>query len=173
MRLHVLRVRKVVAIAAFYALAAALEWSLTLKDQSPRVNNEGRSSLRSTVRSISELVYLPSMAERNPRSPRRDLDHHTRQLLVSTSLTGLIVGCITAEVVPRARLGDHSGFYRVVGFSVMLCGTGLRIWSIRTLGPEFDRVIQIRPNHRLVVGGPYRFIRHPAYAGSLLLYTGT
>jgi protein-S-isoprenylcysteine O-methyltransferase Ste14 len=51
-------------------------------------------------------------------------------------------------------------------------GTVLRAWGIWTLGKYFSVHIEIKDNHELIENGPYRFIRHPAYAGNLLQAVG-
>lgn len=38
-----------------------------------------------------------------------------------------------------------------------------RIWVLRTLGPRWTTRIIVVPGERLVIGGPYRFVRHPNY----------
>jgi methyltransferase len=40
---------------------------------------------------------------------------------------------------------------------------GLRIWTLRTLGPRWTTRIIVVPGERLVARGPYRFVRHPNY----------
>lgn len=39
----------------------------------------------------------------------------------------------------------------------------LRVWVLATLGPRWTTRILIVPGERLVVNGPYRFLRHPNY----------
>jgi len=58
------------------------------------------------------------------------------------------------------------------GVGVMWCGITLRLWAVRTLGPFFRTVVLIHDNHNLIHDGPYRLLRHPSYAGSLLTLAG-
>lgn len=43
---------------------------------------------------------------------------------------------------------------------------------MRTLKASYTRTVRTDANHRLIVTGPYRWVRHPGYAGSLLIWTG-
>ncbi|RST31710.1 hypothetical protein HMF7854_13330 [Sphingomonas ginkgonis] len=38
-----------------------------------------------------------------------------------------------------------------------------RIWVLRTLGPRWTTRIIVLPGKPLVLGGPYRFVKHPNY----------
>ncbi len=40
---------------------------------------------------------------------------------------------------------------------------GLRIWTLRTLGPRWTTRIIVMPGEKLVARGPYRFVNHPNY----------
>jgi protein-S-isoprenylcysteine O-methyltransferase Ste14 len=40
------------------------------------------------------------------------------------------------------------------------------------LGRFFTRSVMIREDHRVITGGPYRLLRHPAYSGTLLTGLG-
>ncbi len=61
---------------------------------------------------------------------------------------------------------------QLIGIALVGLGAALHTWSRRTLGRQFTGHVQIRASHRLVTGGPYRYIRHPAYAAYLLLGLG-
>jgi protein-S-isoprenylcysteine O-methyltransferase len=52
---------------------------------------------------------------------------------------------------------------------VLWLGIGLRLTAMRTLGSYFKFVVVIQPEHRVVQSGIYRYLRHPAYTGGLLI----
>jgi protein-S-isoprenylcysteine O-methyltransferase Ste14 len=60
----------------------------------------------------------------------------------------------------------------VAGLTLIVCGIGLRAWSIATLGPFFQYRIEVQPEHRVVTAGPYRYVRHPSYSGVALVLLG-
>lgn len=47
-------------------------------------------------------------------------------------------------------------------------GLSLRFWAVKRLGHFFTTHVTILQQHRLITGGPYRIVRHPAYTGLLL-----
>jgi len=54
----------------------------------------------------------------------------------------------------------------------MTAGLALCWWSVRTLGRSFTVDVRIRAGQRVVDSGPYRWVRHPSYAGLLLICVG-
>jgi protein-S-isoprenylcysteine O-methyltransferase Ste14 len=50
--------------------------------------------------------------------------------------------------------------------ALALSGT-LQVWAV-AMNPFFSPSLSIQPDHRLVAGGPYRFIRHPGYLAMLV-----
>ncbi len=59
-----------------------------------------------------------------------------------------------------------------VGLFLVLFGSVLFIWARRVLGHYYSGHVSIIDGQPLVQWGPYRFIRHPAYAGYLLITLG-
>lgn len=59
-----------------------------------------------------------------------------------------------------------------VGLALQGKGLALRVWSMRTLGASYSRTLRTDDARGGVDDGPYRLIRHPGYAGSLLTWTG-
>jgi protein-S-isoprenylcysteine O-methyltransferase Ste14 len=62
----------------------------------------------------------------------------------------------------------------VVAAIVMALGYGLFSWAMVS-NPFFSTVVRIQTDrgHTVATGGPYRFVRHPGYAGALALTLAT
>ena len=58
------------------------------------------------------------------------------------------------------------------GIACMLPGIALRIWSVKVLGRFYTRTLLTTSDQQVVEEGPYRLVRHPGYAGSLLVWVG-
>jgi protein-S-isoprenylcysteine O-methyltransferase Ste14 len=74
------------------------------------------------------------------------------------------------------RVGEIEGGgqpVRVVGLAVGLAGAVLLTWSAVLLGRFMMHEAAVREDHTLIRNGPYRFIRHPVYAGYLALLLGS
>lgn len=71
-----------------------------------------------------------------------------------------------ATWLPRTVLMKFSGLGLAVAGSVLF------VWARRTLGASYSGHIMVGKRQELVQSGPYRFIRHPAYAGYLLMALG-
>jgi protein-S-isoprenylcysteine O-methyltransferase len=59
-----------------------------------------------------------------------------------------------------------------VGLCLMAAGLVLRGWSVTHLGRFFTVNVAVAADQHVVESGPYRWIRHPAYAGMLLVVIG-
>jgi len=46
-------------------------------------------------------------------------------------------------------------------------------WVHHVLGPNSSSTLNIRANHTLVTGGPYRWVRHPMYTAFYVLHLAT
>ena len=79
---------------------------------------------------------------------------------------------LAATLTGIAPLPGPAPLWLALGFALTACGITLRVWSIRTLGRFFVRVVQVDDGHQLVRSGPYAVLRHPSYAGVLLAYAG-
>jgi len=82
---------------------------------------------------------------------------------------------LARDLCPRDSAFDSQSRFPIwawVGCIAVILGSTLRVWSIRSLGRFFTYEVSIRPGHRLYTGGPYGFVRHPAYAGLLSIFAG-
>jgi protein-S-isoprenylcysteine O-methyltransferase Ste14 len=59
-----------------------------------------------------------------------------------------------------------------IGITLMLLGIILRLWGIAILGRFFYGIIGIQKGQKVIDSGPYQLIRHPTYAGTLLVLIG-
>jgi protein-S-isoprenylcysteine O-methyltransferase Ste14 len=83
--------------------------------------------------------------------------------LLPPALIALRVGEIEASWLP----------VRVAGLAVGLLGAALLVWASVLLGRLLIHEAAVREDHALVESGPYRFVRHPVYAGYLALLLGS
>jgi len=61
----------------------------------------------------------------------------------------------------------------LAGLGLAICGIGLSIWARLILGEYWSSFPSLKQNHRLIVTGPYRLVRHPIYTGLLLALLGS
>lgn len=79
------------------------------------------------------------------------------------------VGFAIALLIRFLNVGVAPPWVQLLAVALIIVGTLLRAWAILELGRFFSRVVQIAEDHRLITGGPYRWIRHPAYTGMLIM----
>jgi protein-S-isoprenylcysteine O-methyltransferase Ste14 len=60
----------------------------------------------------------------------------------------------------------------IVAIVVLPAGIAFRATAILSLGKAFSPNVAIRTNQTIYRGGLYRYLRHPAYTGSLLAFLG-
>ena len=54
----------------------------------------------------------------------------------------------------------------------MWLGLATRVWAVAALGGAFRTTVEVDPDQAVVTTGPYQWIRHPSYAGLLLIVAG-
>lgn len=90
----------------------------------------------------------------------------------------IVVGMIAAFYLPAleyllftATL-PRTVSLQAAGLLFIFLGSMLFIWARRALGRFYSGHLSVLEGQPLVQSGPYRFIRHPAYAGYLLIMLG-
>jgi protein-S-isoprenylcysteine O-methyltransferase Ste14 len=61
---------------------------------------------------------------------------------------------------------------QILGLALLLLGMALRLWTRRAIKGMYSGHVEVVNDHTLVTTGPYRYIRHPGYAGFVLLCLG-
>lgn len=78
-------------------------------------------------------------------------------------------------VLPPATgtwLGGEGSLLAAAGLGLTLVGMGLAVAAARQLGPGLTPLPVPKPQGKLQRSGPYRFVRHPIYAGAVLATLG-
>jgi protein-S-isoprenylcysteine O-methyltransferase Ste14 len=88
----------------------------------------------------------------------------------SHSAAASLTGWLTALGVPAAGAsGRHIVFFVAAG--LVAGGTALRTWGTAYLDVETMMDARLR-SQRLVIAGPYRYVRNPLYLGNLVVAVG-
>jgi protein-S-isoprenylcysteine O-methyltransferase Ste14 len=117
-------------------------------------------------------LELPRLANRRTRAGATARDRGSLVLLLGLLALGFVGALAVATLLPNAaiRAGREPIFW--AGVALMLLGAAFRAYAIRVLGRYFLVTVAVSPDQRLVDSGPYRYIRHPAYSGGLLILLG-
>ncbi len=92
---------------------------------------------------------------------RRPEDAGTSMVLAGAYILGLV----------RITRGPGLSWRGVrVALVPMFAGLGLRVWAMRVLGPYYTRMLRIQDEQVVVRSGPYPLVRHPGYAGMILMW---
>jgi protein-S-isoprenylcysteine O-methyltransferase Ste14 len=78
---------------------------------------------------------------------------------------------LSPQVAPGAAIHPPLTSF-IIGTFIFTAGEALRIWSRVTLGRYFTYAVQTSSDQPVIQTGPYRVLRHPSYAGILLIVIG-
>ena len=99
-------------------------------------------------------------------------DRGNRWVLFPIMVLGL-AGAFVPALTDRIGFGVVDGdAVRWAGVALTLIGGTLRLAPVYILGHRFSRLVAIQPDHRLVTGGLYTYIRHPSYLGLIVTSIG-
>jgi protein-S-isoprenylcysteine O-methyltransferase len=59
-----------------------------------------------------------------------------------------------------------------LGVGLGVLGLLLRLWAVLVLRERYTRTLLLHEGHAIERGGPYRYVRHPGYLGSLMCLNG-
>lgn len=106
------------------------------------------------------------------RSLAKRRDRGSRIVLVAGYWMAILAAFALALAVPSATItwGRVEAFY--VGAAMLLGGLLLRQYAIVTLGRLHTLNVMTGAGQRVVEAGPYRWVRHPSYAGAMLTAAG-
>jgi protein-S-isoprenylcysteine O-methyltransferase Ste14 len=85
---------------------------------------------------------------------------------------GLFIAIFIADYFARNNITPIPEPFFYIGIVLMLAGIVFRQWSIWILGRFFSTRVRIVSDHRIVMEGPYRVLRHPSYTGMFIILLG-
>jgi protein-S-isoprenylcysteine O-methyltransferase Ste14 len=98
-------------------------------------------------------------------------DKYSLRVLWTTIAASVTVG-VFVGTLHIGSTGWGSRVFPIAGIVMIVLGLLLRWIAILSLKRQFTVDVAIRKDHQIVRDGIYRFVRHPAYAGSLLSFFG-
>lgn len=134
-----------------------------------------RSPVASAVYNTTYVVWVASLIGERLiiyRSGTRQATQRSDRGSGLLIILSIFVSVLVAGSLAGARIGLIGAIWFYVGIAMMASGILVRLWAVSTLRNFFSYTVQIKEGHRVIQRGPYRFVRHPAYAGSLLTLTG-
>jgi protein-S-isoprenylcysteine O-methyltransferase Ste14 len=99
----------------------------------------------------------------------RDRDRGTRVLVAISFGAAIGAASVAPSVAPSLPIPVA---VRVLGVIVMWLGLAARVWAVAALGRAFRTTVEVDPDQAVVTTAPYKWIRHPSYAGLLLIVAG-
>ena len=100
------------------------------------------------------------------------LDRGTKWIVVAGLVGGIYLPIALVRVFPALRAGANTWTTYALGLAILASGIVLRVSAVWSLGRYFRREVTIEAGQTVHTSGPYRFLRHPAYAGDLLIVFG-
>lgn len=90
-------------------------------------------------------------------------------VLATLTLVGLVLGIFQ---IGTLEYTSSNYTLRLIGLAVYLGFSWIQVWAYKSLGENYSQEIVIFKNHKLVVKGPFKFVRHPQYISQILMDLG-
>ena len=119
-------------------------------------------------------MILELIASRTKRSVDRShaRDRGSYGLIVALFFVGLGLDFTLSARLPQAAIAGRRELVFFSGIVLILGGVAVRWWAIATLGKSFTFDVAVQSGQKVVDTGPYRYIRHPSYTGTLMTQVG-
>jgi protein-S-isoprenylcysteine O-methyltransferase Ste14 len=117
---------------------------------------------------LIDYLVVRRMTQNEKNSPAEMKDRFSFLVIQGAG----IIGIVLAVLCRYFKILVTSEFVQWLGLILAVLGLVFREWAVIILGRNFSRVVVIKSDQKLVTSGPYRWIRHPAYTGMVIIYLG-
>jgi protein-S-isoprenylcysteine O-methyltransferase Ste14 len=135
-----------VLLIALYAIQAEVRFGTKARSSSAGPSDRQSSLLVSLAAAVPVIGFVAAMKLATPT------------VMSQNPLIAWLVGPTLPGLPTVAWIGAFIG----------LAGAALRLWAVLTLRQRYTRTLLVLEGHTIERSGPYRFVRHPGYLGSLL-----
>ena len=118
---------------------------------------------------LPELIS--SFTKNAGRGARRN-DRYSKFFVLGGISLGSLAGFGSAFAASQFAIPLDRPFIFTAGILLILAGAAFRWYAVRVLGKYFTLQVAIQSGQTVVESGPYRWIRHPSYSGSLVSLLG-
>jgi protein-S-isoprenylcysteine O-methyltransferase Ste14 len=120
------------------------------------------------------LAYIPECAlvSRSQRGRNEQTDRGSMKLIMAAGSIGSLAAFVIAAF-PAFQMVHGRQTWFLVGLILLGAGSLLRRHCWRMLGKHFTGDVKASAEQLVIDRGAYRWVRHPSYAGGLLMYLGT
>ncbi len=95
-------------------------------------------------------------------------------ILVAVMLPAVVIEIPLATLdAGRMRWSDVPLWVVLIGYGLLIGGIAVTTWA-QAVNPFFEPGVRIQKERaqRVIVSGPYKFVRHPGYTGAIAMFIG-
>ena len=118
---------------------------------------------------MPEIIH--TLAHRVGASSRADGQYSNLVVRLCLGISILSANWL-ARVETWATISWHPVLIFGLGVALVVIGVAFRWYAVHVLGKYFSVRLAVQPDQTVMKEGPYRWIRHPSYTGSLITMLG-
>jgi protein-S-isoprenylcysteine O-methyltransferase Ste14 len=107
------------------------------------------------------------------RQYRKEEDHSrwTTWVIGASFLTNLVAPILEYRYKHSPEVPPVQ-WWNWLGLLLLIIGSALRLWAIHQAGESFTPHLKVEVKQKIVITGPYAYMRHPSYLGTFFSYLG-
>ena len=109
---------------------------------------------------------------RKSSDPKKARDRGSFRFLIIMIWAGIALAFTACFGLQQAAIPWMRTELFLAGIALMWAGIAFRYYAMRVLGRYFTFQVDVHSGQSVIEAGPYRYIRHPSYAGGLITMIG-